>query len=322
MIIVIKDILSYDTFMKKLLLLFIFIYSALFAQTITRTKVQMGTFITIVLNEKDASYVEEGFEIISRVEKALSSYDENAEISRLNKSRKIDIEAYTYQALLLSQRYYKESDGYFDVTVGSITKDLYRFGEDERVPSFFELSNAIVDFNGISFDKNRASLADGVKVDLGGMGKGFSIDMVSQHYKEHNITNAIISASGDIRCFNLCSVDVQNPLSKNYLVSFKTTQKNSSITTSGNYNRYVDSTKNNHLINPKTKNSQTKFVSITLISQLANSDIDAYATTASVMPLKKAYNFLDSLDLAYIVLQSDGKLVFSRNIDGYIEIKK
>ncbi len=86
------------------------------------------------------------------------------------------------------------------------------------------------------------------------------------------------------------------------------------ISTSGNYNRYVKSTKNNHLINPKLKRPQDKFISITLISSMKNSDLDAYATTSSVMPLKKAYEFLDSLDLAYITMSSDGKLRFSANL--------
>ena len=89
------------------------------------------------------------------------------------------------------------------------------------------------------------------------------------------------------------------------------------ITTSGIYNRFVASTKNNHLINPKLKKSQTKFVSITLIGELNSSELDAYATASSVMPLKKAYEFLDSLEIAYIVLQSDGELKISSNISKY-----
>ncbi|MDQ7069017.1 MAG: FAD:protein FMN transferase [Sulfurimonas sp.] len=58
---------------------------------------------------------------------------------------------------------------------------------------------------------------------------------------------------------------------------------------------------NNHLINPKTKESQKSFISLTLISTLPNSDIDAYATAASVMPKELAYRFLNSLDVGYII---------------------
>ncbi len=301
--------------MQKLLLVSILIFNSLSAQITSRTKIQMGTFITISLDEKDAHYMENGFELISRVELALSSYDKNAQIYKLNKNRETSINSYTYNALRLSQKYYEQSDGYFDITIGSITKDLYRFGEEEKVPSQNELSNAKIDFKGIYFSKNRASLEDGIKVDLGGMGKGFSVDVVSDYFIEKNISMGTISASGDIRCLDICSINIQDPFSNKALLRFKTVHENSSISTSGNYNRYVKNTKYNHLINPKTKKSQTKFISITLISQLPNSDLDAYATTASVMPIKKAYEFLDAFDLVYVVLQSDGELVLSKNIE-------
>ena len=152
------------------------------------------------------------------------------------------------------------------------------------------------------------------------MGKGFSVDKVSKYYKEQNISNAIIRASGDIRCLSICKIDIQDPFSDKKLLSFTTLKKDTAISTSGNYNRYIKSTKHNHLINPKTKKSQNKFISITLISNLSNADLDAYATTASVMPMKKAYEFLDSFDLGYIVLQGDGELVFGGELDEVIEL--
>ena len=302
--------------MKELLLLCL-LFQIISADMITRTKVEMGTFVSISLDATDKKFVEDGFEIVEKINLALSSYDKNASIYKLNNKRFTSINNYTYKALTLSKEYYYKTDGYFDITIGSITKDLYRFGEDERVPSKESLHNAKVNFNGISFTKDSVSVKEGIKVDLGGMGKGYCVDEVASYFASNNLKDGIISASGDIRCLGICSIDIQDPFSDDILASFTTKQKNSSISTSGNYNRYVDSTKYNHLINPKTKESQHRFISITLISNLSNSDIDAYATATSVMPLKKAYQFLDSLELAYIVLQSDGVLILSTNIENY-----
>ncbi|MEA2099312.1 MAG: FAD:protein FMN transferase [Campylobacterota bacterium] len=301
----------------KLIFLLMMISVLLNADIYTRTKVEMGTFITISLDEKYKEYIEDGFEILSDLNLALSSYNKNATIYKLNHQREIKIDSYTYQALNLSRYYYERTRGYFDISIGSITKDLYRFGQVQRVPSKKEKEDAKVNFNGIHFDRFKASLENGVKVDLGGMGKGFGVDKVASYYINRDIKKGIIAASGDIRCLSTCSIDVQDPFSDKTLASFRTKKNNSSISTSGNYNRYVDSLKHNHLINPKTKESQNRFISITLISSLTNSDIDAYATASSVMPLKQAYKFLDSLKLAYIVLQSDGELVISKNIYKY-----
>ncbi|NOR58035.1 MAG: FAD:protein FMN transferase [Sulfurimonas sp.] len=273
----------------------------------------MGTFITISVDDKDKHLVEHGFKIMKNVDASLSSYKKSAVIYRLNQNKEVELDSYSYQALKQSKELYKNSDGYFDITIGSITKDLYRFGEQERVPSSKELSDAKVNFRGVYFNKNKASLAKGIKVDLGGMGKGFGVDKVAAYFRANSV-EARISASGDIRCLDICSIDVQDPFSDDKLLSFKTSKKDLGITTSGNYNRYVKSTKNNHLINPKLKKSQTKFVSITLIGSMSSSFLDAYATASSVMPLKEAYEFLDSLELAYIVLQSDGEMNISSNI--------
>ena len=134
--------------------------------------------------------------------------------------------------------------------------------------------------------------------------------------------NARVALSGDIRCLGVCEININNPFADEPLLHFFTTNEEMAISTSGNYNRFVGTEKNNHLINPKTKQSQNTFISITLISTLPNSDIDAYATAASVMPKELAYEFLDSLDVAYVVLESDRKLVVSENISLYVKVEK
>ena len=301
----------------RVLLIFFFMITSLSSDMLSRTKVGMGTFITISVDENSSKYLENGFKIMQEVERSLSSYNTTTPIYKLNQDKNSTINAIVYEALALSREYYKQTNGYFDISVGSVTKDLYRFGEDERVPTKEELFNATIDFKGLRFNRQKAYIKDGMKIDLGGMGKGFGVDKVAEYFREQSINRARVSASGDIRCLGVCKIDVQDPFSDGILLSFKTAHKDVGISTSGNYNRYVKSTKNNHLINPKTKSSQDKFVSITLISLLPSADLDAYATAASVMPLNKAYKFLDSLDLAYIVLQNSGVLIFSKNINYY-----
>lgn len=296
---------------------FIVLVLSLEAKTLSRTQVIMSTFVTISVDEKDKNYIEDGFNIIKNVNLSLSSYNPNAKIFLLNKNRHIELDNYSFEALRLSEKYYKKTDGYFDITVGSITKDLYRFGENERLASAKELADAKVSFTGLHVSDNRATLDAGVKVDLGGMGKGFAVDRVAEYFRAKGVVSATISASGDIRCLSTCKIDVQNPFSEEELLSFETVKKDFGITTSGNYNRYVESIKNNHLINPKEKKSQTKFVSITLVSDMSSSDLDAYATASSVMPMKKAYEFLESLRIGYMVLQSDKNLVISENISKF-----
>ncbi len=292
--------------MSKYIYIYIVVSLSLHAQLITRTQVLMSTFVSISVDKKYDKELEKAFDIMRNVENSLSSYDSTATVFLLNKNKKVKIDKNTYEALVLSTRYYKESDGYFNIAIGSITKDMYRFGEDERLVPLSNLQKTDVDFYGLKFNKKEALLADGIKIDLGGMGKGFSVDKVVKYFKQQGIKDAVIKASGDIRCLGICNVDIQDPFSDGFMMSFKTTKDNLGISTSGTYNRYVKSQKYNHLINPKKKKSQDKFVSITLVGAIPSADLDAYATAASVMPLQKAYSFLDLINVAYIVVQSDG----------------
>ncbi|MEA3370071.1 MAG: FAD:protein FMN transferase, partial [Campylobacterota bacterium] len=305
--------------MIRFLSLCVILALPLSSEILTRTQVGMGTFVTISVSKKDKKYIEDGFSIIKDVELSLSSYNENSPIYRLNRDKKAKLDSYSYEALRLSKEYYKRSDGYFDISVGSITKDLYRFGEDERVPKIEEIQNAFVNFNALRFNEKEAQLDESAKVDLGGMGKGFGVDKVVAYLKQNAVERAVVSLSGDIRCLSSCSIDIQDPFSDGVFASFKTLKSETGISTSGNYNRYVDSTENNHLIDTKRKESQKSFSSITLISTLPNSDLDAYATAASVMPKQKAYRFLDSLGVAYIVIQNDNEFLFSDNLYYYVK---
>lgn len=296
----------------------LFIPSLLFSEMLERTQVLMGTFATITLPQANTQEQQKSFEILRSVERALSSYDPNADIYRLNHERDTFITPYSYEAFRLSQRYYRESDGYFDITVGSITKGLYHFGEKERLVSRDELQKAKISFNGLRFSANRASLEDGVTVDLGGMGKGFGVDKVALYLKEQNITSGRVALSGDIRCLDICKMVIQNPFGEGEVAIFTTKQANTAISTSGNYRRYVGSKSHNHLIDPKQKKSQQNFASITLLSHGYNSDIDAYATAASVMPLEKAISFLDGLDVGYVLITNSGDQYINDDLDSYV----
>ncbi|QOP46725.1 FAD:protein FMN transferase [Sulfurimonas paralvinellae] len=277
----------------------------------------MGTFVSISVDKQHKELISPAFKLLKKIESSISSFDKNSPIYKLNENRSAKLDNYSYEALQLSLKYYKETDGYFDVAVGSITKDLYHFGEDERIASKKSMQKASTSMDGLLFDKQKAVITDTIKIDLGGMGKGYGIDKVSQFFRNNSVENAVIALSGDIRCIGECKIAVNNPL-KNDAALAVFTMCDTAVSTSGNYNRYVGNITHNHLINPKKKNSEQNFISVTLISKLPSATLDAFATAVSVMSLKKAYLFLASQPIAYIILQADKKLVVSKNLQSYV----
>jgi thiamine biosynthesis lipoprotein len=283
-------------------------------ETVSRTQVVMGTFATIELPEGSASEIEKGFAILKAVERSLSSYDEQADIYRLNRDRKTAITPYTYEALNECRRYYLESRGYFDITVGSITKRLYRFGEAEQPVPEEALVHARIDFGGVHFDTKEAFLDENVTIDLGGMGKGFGVDRVAEYFRSKGIGSGKIALSGDIRCLGQCRLAIQNPFVEGILADFETKAPDIAVSTSGNYRRYVGDKSHSHLIDPKRKRSQRVFASITLLGSQSNGNLDAYATAASVMPFVEAAAFLQRMGVGYLLVLTDGTKVESQNL--------
>ena len=307
-------------FLKSSFFLLLFAL-ALNASMLMRTKVQLGTFVTITLEEKDKALFSPAFKIIDNVENSLSSYKNSATVFRLNKNKNVLLDSYTYEALTLSRWYYKKTDGYFNIAIGSVTKGLYHFGEDEVLPNEKALKETSLALETLTYSSSNARMSKTTTIDLGGMGKGFAVDKVAEYLQLQGIKKATIAASGDIRCLNTCKIEINNPFSDKALFSFVTRFKDMGISTSGNYNRYIKDKTHNHLINPKTKESQRNFISITLISKLPSADLDAYATAASVMPREKAFAFLNSMGIAFVILDSEKELHLSGNLEEFVNIQ-
>lgn len=287
-----------------------------------RTRVMMGTFATVTLPDTNVSCSDDAFAAMETVDRTLSSYDPHAEIYRLNHERSIRISPMTHDALLKAKHYYVQSGGYFDVTVGAITKGEFHFGEAERLPDESERKRAAVGFSLLEFNATHARLKPGAMVDLGGFGKGYGIDRAADALKRCGISHATVGLSGDIRCLGSCLLAIQDPFSEGVLMTFRTRLPETGISTSGNYRRYVGDKTHNHLIDPKTHNSEQVFASVTLVGSAPNSDLDAWTTAASVMPPKKAVAFLSSLPVGYVIVYSDGRIAESSNLKAFITTEK
>lgn len=302
-----------------LLLLPLFVSSQ---EMLTRTQALMGTYVSITLPKQHNTQISESFEKIKQIELALSSYDENAALYKLNQTHHIDYNAHLAEALKASKNLYDETDGYFDVTIGSISKKLYRFGEDNStIPSQKVLSQAVLNIKGIYIDETSITTQENITVDLGGMGKGFGVDHVADYLLEQNITQGIIALSGDIRCLNRCEFGLQSPYKASAFALLHSQVPQLSISTSGIYRRYIQSQEHHHLIDPKRVTQGRAFISVSLFTKADNTKIDAYATAISVMPKERAFAFLNAhKEIGYVVITQDGRVHYG-NLDGLVSLE-
>lgn len=279
---------------------------------LSRTQVHMGTFVTVTLPEKYQAKFQDVFSLIADVEDSLSSFKSSALLYKLNKYKTISNAPVLKDAIQKSIAYHDATDGYFDITIGAITKKLYKFGETARSPSREALQKAVLDIDKIAIFDSKISLEQNITLDLGGMGKGYAVDRVADYFYESNITQGTIALSGDIRCLDKCEILIQSPFSEQHFSKVMTTYPNTAISTSGTYRRYAATKTEHHLIDPKQKAPQQNFVSLSLFSIGDNTKLDAYATAVSVMPPKKALTFLKKhKDISFILVNNEGNILFS-----------
>jgi len=279
----------------------------------------MGTFVHISLEEQHKRQISQSFNLIRQIEHSLSSYDSEALVYRLNRTHNVPYDAYLAEAVEKSKQYYQDTQGYFDITIGSISKDLYHFVEDNNtIPSEEALGHAKLGIEAIEINATTIHTEQNITIDLGGMGKGYAVDEVADFLAEQNISKGIVALSGDIRCLDICAFGLQSPYSEQTFASLKSKIPQLSISTSGTYRRYVKTPSHHHLIDPKTAKQAKAFVSVSLFTHANNSKIDAYATAISVMPKDKALAFLKAHDeIGFVLVESDGKIMYG-NLEKFV----
>ena len=296
------------------LLLGILLCSLLHAEPMqTRTRLLMGTYATLTLPANHNLLASKTFERIAAIEHALSTFDKNASLYQLNHTHGPIDDPTLAHTLTMAVDYYKETDGYFDVTIGSITKSLYHFGEAHPAsPDKKALQNAKRNIDGIHIEGTSIQSDKGTVIDLGGMGKGYAVDKAAAFLRKHNVRQGIIALSGDIRCIGECTIGIQSPFGETVFAKAKSKIANLSVSTSGTYRRYATKKSEHHLIDPKRATQGNAFVSVTLFTNADNTTIDAYATAVSVMPKAKALAFLKQHpEIGYILVEPDGKIIES-----------
>ena len=279
-----------------------------------RMQVHMGTFIAVSTEQAENS--DEVFSLFSELDHKLSTYKNDSEISRLNRGEKFEVSEQTLEILTRSLQMHHRSEGAFDITVGAWSHQGYRFGyENEREISEDERERLgrLRGIERIHIDGGIVSLEEGTTLDLGGIAKGYAVDLSILRLLERGAGDSVVAASGDIGCIGPCLVQIQNPfVPEGSIGTIRSTLPRLAVSTSGNYERYIRTKENNHLLDPKTGRPQQVYASITLIDDQDNTRLDALATAVSVMDEDQAISMLEREGIAYLLIRNDQNCIHSK----------
>jgi uncharacterized protein (TIGR03663 family) len=164
----------------------------------------MATTFEIFILHEDSHYAQQAaqaaFDKLDQLEQDLSRYIENSDISRINnlsagQSAKVGLD--TFECLQISRRINAETNGAFDITVGSLMRCWLNPDKSLRVPSKEELIRARqrTGMDLFKLDESQYTvelLREKVQIDLGGIGKGYAIDKMAELLGEWSIDVALI----------------------------------------------------------------------------------------------------------------------------------
>jgi len=293
------------------------------------SQVIMGTVVQITVAHPDEGIarkaLESAFEEIRRAEKLLSSYLPESEVSAVNLRAAREAVPVSEEVLEIIDRALeasRSSGGAFDVTVGPLMEQ-WNFDSGGTVPAEndLEAALALVGFERLSLDREKGTvrfLAEGMKIDLGGIGKGYAVDRAAAALLEAGITNAIIDAGGDLRLLghrpgkDFWRVGIRHPRDPGRLL-LSLDLADRAVVTSGDYERFFMSGERryHHLLDPATGFPATGCESVTVIAAAA-ADADAYATAAFILGPEKGLDFLRDLpDVEGIIVDSAGDLLWT-----------
>ena len=284
-----------------------------------------GTSYKITYLNADKNYKKSLDSLFLLVNNSVSTYIETSDISQINQGNtNISVDEIFSEVFKKSKKIHKETDGFFDPTVGNLV-NAYGFGpKDEKINLTDIQILEQMQFVGLDkiklIDNKIVKEYPEVYLDFNSIAKGFGIDVVARFFNDKNIANYLIEIGGEIRAKGtkkndepwiiklVNPVDVEN--------GFKVINlSDKSMATSGNYRKFrisEDGKKYVHTINPKTGfATESNLLSVSVIGAVDCADVDAYATAFMAMGLEKTKEFLknnNELKVILIYLNKNGDL--------------
>ena len=285
----------------------------------------LGTSYSLIyLAEEELDFQKEIDSVFTVINQSMSTYIANSDISKINAGDSaIVVDKMFEEVFELSKEIHKNTNGYFDPTVGSLV-NAWGFGPGKQIELDSTKVDSLMQFVGfdkvsITTDRTIQKQNSNIRFDFNAIAKGYAIDRLAILMDKKGIENYLLEVGGEVVAKGENTVKqkpwnvaVTDPESDQYKIVIAL--KDRAMASSGNYRHFrVDpetGDKYVHTIDPITgftKNGKTLGVNI-LAENCAIAD--AYATAFMAMDIHETINFLENqneLDAYLLFLDDKGK---------------
>ncbi len=293
-----------------------------------REEAIMGTRVAVELWSEDAALAGRAMDAVMeemrRTDELMSTYKPESQLSQVNAhahERAVAVDPEIIKVVERSLEMSRLSGGAFDVTYASVGY-LYDYRAHQK-PSDAAIAAALpgVDYRQVEVDREKNTIRfkrKGVRIDLGGIAKGYAVDRAVERLVALGITNAMVNAGGDTRLLGdrrgkPWIVGVRDPRNDGKLVT-RVPLEDAAISTSGDYERYFeeDGVRYHHILVPGTGKSAREVRSATVIGPPDSTLMDALSTTVFVLGVERGMALVKQLgDVEAVVVDAEGRLYYS-----------
>jgi len=303
-----------------------FAVTAVGAQDPLSTRVQrylMGTSITIEATggtaPARADAIDEAFASMVEIDRLMSNYRPDSELARINAEaaeRPVVVSDPMWGVLSAAQRVSQRSGGAFDVTVGPLVRVWGFHDKKPHVPTAEELGQVrpLVGYNNVVLDDTAHTVLfrrRGVELDLGGIAKGFAVELAGGVLRRRGFTGLIDAGGNQYLVGRPISrpwweVGVEDPDHPTKLLGVLNVDRGA-VSTSGGYHNFFDlgGKRYGHLLDPRSLKPSEAALSVTVVSPDATL-ADALSKPAFILGPVAGLKLVESFPGAMAIIASRG----------------
>lgn len=286
------------------------------------TRVTMDTYVTIHAigpKETTSKAISLAFGRMQEINAKFNSLNPKSPIYAFNHKSITIADPEILELIRLAIKVSRESEGAFDITVAPLV-ELWGFYEKApRLPRQEEIDAALknVGYRYLYFDNGelKKTIKD-VRIDLGGIAKGYAISEAAKVLKQNGVSCALIDAGGDIyalgkRGVRFWKVGIKDPRREGILGYVEV--EDLAVLSSGDYERFFirDGKRYHHIFNPKTGYPTEGLSSVTLI-YYDPVVAQAWAKIPFILGAKKGLEMLEKIPgMEAIIITASGEKLYS-----------
>ena len=282
------------------------------------------------------------FAEFDRLDALLSVWKPGSDVLRLNAAAgraPVAVSSETREVLQHAQQASEWTNGKFDVTFGALA-DVWKFDHDRdnRVPAGAEIAARLplIDYTAINIDEAAGTAyisRPGMRIHLGGIGKGYAVDRAAALLRREGLPNFMIQAGGDLYVAGLVEggpwrLGVHDPRGRAGEGapndSFATIDlSDATLSTSGDYERFFikDGQRYHHLLDPDTGLPARGCVSVTIVAKTATM-ADALSTGVFILGPDKGMALVERLpDVEAVIVTADNQVLISSGLQGRVQLR-